>query len=427
MDRTQTRLIGALSLILIGASSLLWWQEREPEIEVSDPEATEDVWQVSVDQIQAVVLQRAAATVRLEQGDDGAWWVVEPFSALADRGQVQDLLSTLAAVQRGIPIDAPGGDLAPFGLGTQPTVRVTITTEAGQQVLEVGDRAPVGYRTYARGISGGVVAVRGDANAALQVPASRFRDHRIFRFDPAAVRSVQIVGPEGVLEVSGAGHDWWLEGFSRAEPARVDELIMGLLDLQFADVLDETEPIEAPTYDVSVSLEGGGLHRLRTGVRTPLGTRVEAWGDPEAGHRIGLVLPELLLQLGRGPTDVGIRTAFRVRTDHSDRVNATFGTTQVEASRSGPSWTADGLSEGAAFDLVQALADVGVTYDRIPPPPPQDAWGRIVVHEDDRVRRVIVGEAIVDGHHHAVDEDGGAPFRVPADELAVALQRLPPR
>ncbi|HHO54708.1 MAG TPA: DUF4340 domain-containing protein [Deltaproteobacteria bacterium] len=417
-------MILVLSAILIVVSGILWWQGRQPRDDPSDPEATEPVWAVSADEIQAVTLQRRGDTVRLEQLG-GTWWVTAPARSLADRGQVQDLLSTLASMERGIPIEAPGGDLAPFGLGDPPTTRVVITTGAGEQTLEVGDRAPVGYRTYARGAGGGVVAVRGDANAALQVPASRFRDHRIFRFDPGAVRSVRIVGPSGELEVSGSGHDWWIEGFSRAEPDRVDDLVMGLLDMQFADILDETEGIESPTYDVHVTLEDGTVHRLRTGVETPLGTRVEAWGDPEVGRRIGLILPELLLQLGRGPTDVGIRTAFRIHLDRSDRVIATFGEARVEASRSGPTWSAPPLSEGAAYDLVQALADVGITYARVPPEPPGAPWGQLEVHEADRVRRVIVGEPVIEGYHHAVDADGGAPFRIPAEELAAALEQLP--
>ena len=418
MDHSQGRLILILSGLLLAAAGVIRWQSAADPDPV-DSEATAVVWEVDAEAVTAVTLERRGDTVDLVL-EDGVWWVSRPSDRVeADPDQVDDLLGVLAQIERGIPVEVPDDDLEPFGLADPPQTRVQLVIDGETLTLDVGTEVPITYRTYVRGAQGGVVAVNGDANRILAAPASQFRDHRMFRFDPGQVRGVRIEGPDGVLAVAGQGHDWWLEGFTRAEPDRVDDLVMGLLDLRFAEITPVTEGIDDPAYVVTVTLEGQPEVWLQVGQTTPLGVVVQT-----SDGRVGFMLEDLVRQLGRGPTDVGIQTAFGVRMDHSDRVTATFDDRRFVATRSGPDWSAEGMDPGRAYDAVQRLADVGITYGRTPPDPP-DAWGLVEVTEASRVRRVAVGRAVVDGLHPAVDLDGGLPFRIPAADLEAVMQDLP--
>ncbi len=424
MDRSQTRLVVALSLLLAAVAALLWGQGR-PTTEETD-EATAPVWTVEQGRVRRLEIDRAeGGRLVLERRDDG-WWVREPEEAVADAARVEDLAGQLAALRRAIPVESAPGEA--FGLGTPPTARVRWVDDAGEsQVLVVGERAPAAYRTYVLTAEGGVGAASGDPSALLLAPAEDYRDQRVFRFDPAEVRAVRIAFPEHVLDVRGEGRSWHLGGFGRAEPDRVDDLVMDLLDLRF----DEEQPdlaVAEPRITVDVTLADGSAETLLLGPSEGFGFPARA---PDG--RTGRVFDGVEKMLGRGPTDVGQRTAFQLRLDVAERVVVTRGGRSFEAVRDGPGWTAPPLDPGVVYDRLSALSSLPVERTLAPAGPSDPPEATVTIHEPPPIDggapfvvTFLVGPIQPDGTRTVRDAAGPGPgVPVKASALDAALGALP--
>lgn len=404
MDPRQARLLLVLTTVLLAlVAALTFWEAPDAS---ADPEATAEVWRVEAEAVARVEVDRAAGRLVLERTGD-AWRLVEPAAADADPDRVADLLDELAHLRRGVPV--PTDDPAAFGLGADPVARVEVVLEGGERrALVVGDRAPVGYRTYVRGADGGVVAVEGRPGDRLTDPADAYRDRRVLRFRPEAVRRVTLEGPEGALTVRGEGKRWWLEGFTRADPDAVDDLVMGLLDLRFDTFDDVGEPPDAPVRTATVEFEDGGTSRLLVGEPGPGGTPV--WAD---GRR-GRALTAALALLGQGPTDLGDARAFPLDPHRADTVVTIRGARRWEAVREGRDWKAEGAS---AADRIGRIAEARIHYRREPVPALTEVWATVEVREGADTRVVEVGQVLDGTWRVARDRDGGEPYLVPLDDL----------
>jgi hypothetical protein len=428
VDRAQTRLLLAMSALVAVVAGVLYWQgERE---EPRDPDATAQVWKLDAADVVKVEIAREDGRVVLEKQGDA--WQVSGTSVgaelrdRADEDSVRTLLDMLEGAESGVPVDAPADRAADFGLGEPPETRVTVTLADGAtKTLDVGAATPVGFRTYVRAADGSIAAIGGDAARALSGDPAFYRDRKVLRLDPAQVRSVRLEGPEGTLEVKGQGKDWWLTSSvpgpasgagARADADKVDDLVVGLLDLRYDRVMADQHVAE-PRFAVTIGLADGAERWLRVGEPGDMGVVVET-----DDGRAGVVYPALLDQLGRGPTDLAVRTAFQLRPDEADHVKIE-GLATLDASRDGPDWTAPGVDPGKVADAVELLANVPIRWEREPPPAPEPVEGRVTVTEADRSWTIELGP-VLDGVRSARDTAGGAPFRVPAEPLDQALGGL---
>ncbi|MEQ1564843.1 MAG: DUF4340 domain-containing protein [Myxococcota bacterium] len=416
MDRSQSRLLLVLSALLIAASTWLYLGGNPPTD--ADAEATAEVWSVDAATVKAVVVTRASGTLRLEKRGE-EWFVLDPED-LADGDQVRDLLDTLAQVKKGIPVEGVT-DPAQFGLGDPPSATVAWTTADGEErSLVVGLESPVGFRTYARDAGGGVVAVNGDLNRPLQAEVGRFRDRHVLRFQPGDVRGVRIVGPDGTLNLHGQGLDWVSDGFGRADPDRIDDLVVGLHGLRFDQLGPPAEaPPEPVSHTVSITLADGDTVGFESRAPGPDG----AWVASSDG-RSGTVWPEALAQLGRGPSDVGLELLFGIRIDQTDTVTVSSGGESLVARRNGASWSSDAGDEAATYTWVSALASVRASIRPEPPPMPASVELTVAMAEGDRKWVVEIGPAGADGYRSAHDTAADAAVRIPADSVAEALAAL---
>lgn len=422
MDRSQTRALVVLSLLVALAGGLLWWQGEQP-VDM-DPDATVAVWSIEDDDVRRIVVARADSRLVLERADEEAdWSVVEPFAAVADQRRVDDLLRSLTAMKRGIPVDMPADRAEEFGLGTSPSASVEVTLADGtSHVLQVGTTAAVGYRTYVRNEQGSVAAATGDPSRILGAEPERFRDTRVLRFDPALVRAVSVSSPEGTLEATGKGKRWALTGFERANADAVDDWVMGLLDLRF-DHQGEVPPLDDPRFVVRVGLEDGSVLGVDVGEETTMGVVVVG-----TDGRSGVVFPESLQQLGRGPTDVGQRTAFPIDLESTDAITVVTGErTLLDAHRNGIAWEAEGAEPRDVADRVRRLAAIPVEY-RIGSPPPIVAPELVVTVDDPDTEPVVweLGPVQPDETRtlHERDSDG-AGLRVPDAAVRAWLELVP--
>ena len=173
----------------------------------------------------------------------------------------------------------------------------------------------------------------------------------------------------------------------------------------FLDLDHET--IDDPKFVVEVHT-GDSMQRLFVGKDTPYGTLALFKDGLD-----GVIHPELLKMLERGPTDIGSSKAFPF--DEQTLGVKLTGVRQGNLS----------LPLASQSALRRALEASQLVYQRYPP-----AWteAELVVHlkQPKRVDVIEVGPVDADGFRAVLNKAGGAPMRVPADELeALFLEPLP--
>jgi hypothetical protein len=398
--------MAVLATLLFGVTLLV--TQWEPG--ARDPDATEAIWDLEVEDVAAVTLVRPDATIVLEMLE-GVWHVTAPYAARADDERMLELLDSIREIERGTPIQAPG-DHAEFGL-EPPTATLEVHAAGGAvHRLEIGDEAAVGYQTYARTQSGVLVSVRGSHSGIVSEPLRAWRDHRAFRFDPALVRGLRIDGPEGVLATQGEGDQWWLDGFTRVDLSALDVLVYGLLDIRVADFLQDAAPLEETTFVVTVELVDGTEEVLRVGGKEGGGIRVDlAEGLP------AVAVPQTLTLLVQGPTDLGDASAFVVEPEETDHLRLSGGENVWEATRDGNEWLVEGLASAAPHGVLGSLDAASIHYRWASVPTVVDAWLVVETGAGAKTRTVKVGPRVDDTWYAAQDLDGGEPYLIPVDDL----------
>ncbi len=411
--RIATVLVSLLAVLLLVNT---YWKPSDP---VEDDEATAAVWTIARDAIVRIEAQRPDDVLILAKRDDG-WFIEAPFQDRATTRQVDYLLDELERVKKGVPI--PGADPAEFGLGEPPTVRITTTLADGtEQVLDVGGQSPVGWRTYVRGVDEPVVAVSGIVGERFQMDPEKLRDLSVVRFAPSTVRRVTIDSAEGSLSVHGEGSRWWVLGWTRADPDRIDDLVVGLQSLRFDAFLGHDPAVEGiadPRFAVAIETTDGQVG-FEVGALGPEGALVRA-----ADGRAGWIDPDRLSLLGQGPKDIGDPRAFPIDPQADDAVSVQLGEARWSATREPGAWRSDTLDADAAAAAIEALQEVPIRYQREPAPELEAVWGRVEVRRGDALPRVVeLGQIVEEVYRTAKDLDGGAPYRVPIASLeAVALR-----
>ncbi len=404
-----------LSVVLLGLSLALW-SGSEPGVAV-DTDATSPVWEVQAESVTQVEVTTADGVIGLDRTDDG-WRMTSPMDVPADGARVDAALADVTRVTKGVPVADATVDGSDYGLGSNPSARVKITRGDGTTTLLVlGRETPAGFRTYARGADGGIVAVSGRPMRQLAGAAEAWRDHAVWRFDPAAVRRVRIETQGAVLEVYGEARRWWTEGYTRASPDRVDDLVVGLLDLRF----ERFEQLDLDVVDrrVRVDFSGGEALLLELGEAQPDGRVLARVG----GERGWLHDSELAL-LGQGPSDVGDPAAFGFQVDAADTVSVVWKGGAWEARRNGSVWEAAGEDPVAVSEEVALLAAASIAYEAgEAKSPPGETWATVVVKTGPDTATIVVGVE-ESGHRRAYDSAGGSPFLIPSADLRVISDRM---
>jgi hypothetical protein len=412
---SQTRGLLAMAVALLVVMGLLFAQG--PESARVDPEASVPVWSLAASSIERVRITRPDDELLLARDGHG-WKVLEPREQGADPDLVASLVSSLSTIERGVPVDDPES-LEAYGLGATPEAVVEVTTTAGLvHELVVGLPTPVGYRTYARRPDGPVLAVTGGLHPLVTEPVERYRDHRVFGFEPQRVRRVVIRSPQGVLDLRGEATTWFLEGYGRADADKVDDVVVGLLDLRFDTYLDTDQVVGQGVYEVEVFHDDDDVFVLRLGDQTPMGVVAST-----ADGRFGTIYPEAVKQLDRGPRSVLDPFAFPLDLDRADEVTVQWEGRRFHAVRNGMVWEADGLGEAEAWASVDALSSVAATHRHELPEGDGRGEGQVSIRVDGGLRVVWLGER--EGEFViARDAAGGPAYRVVAADLDAFAQRV---
>jgi hypothetical protein len=258
--RWQTTAALAVVLIALGAFYYVYEIRMGPEREKVVGQK-DRVWKAEPADVTEVRLKRADEVVRLRREADG-WQMLEPVKARADRGAVDDALTTIMTAKADREIAAAPASLAEFGLD-KPVAEITATLKDGKQLgLLLGGKSPTGVWVYARDRDKpAVVVVSESVLRDATKPVADFRDKTLLAFDRAAVTGFEIVTRDDTLVVEHVDRGWKLTR-PAALPADTDTI---------SDLFDKlgTAKVKSFVAEAPRSLEPYGLERpVRLSIHT---------------------------------------------------------------------------------------------------------------------------------------------------------------
>jgi hypothetical protein len=168
------------------------------------------LWQVPIDDVTAVRIQRGKEEDYTLQKDGPGWKITGPFEAPALVLAVQSLVAEMAAPQVQAYKAHEAKDLAPFGLD-KPALRVGVTVKDGKtHTLLVGGAAVSDTPgRFAKTVGGPAVFVVSDSLAhAADRAALDLLDPVLLRLDSARVERVRSKAGDAVLTLERKGDEW---------------------------------------------------------------------------------------------------------------------------------------------------------------------------------------------------------------------------
>ncbi len=271
MGRGQSTLI--LLVLALAVGGYLYFVESKRD--VTDENAKAKVF-TAADSTKINQLEIKSSTGEVtgfRKGTDGAWTIVKPVEAPADRNSVSDIVTNLANLEEDREVDPNAADLKVFGLA-EPRLEVTFHSEGEKEPKRIlfGDKTPAGTGMYARLPEGNRVFLVGTAlDTSLDKSAFDFRDKKAFTFDETTVSSLELASGAQTIRLEKAGEDWKL-----------------------------VKPIQAPADFVSVN---GIIGQLQSAQMTALKERPEELKDVK---QYGLDRPQVVAPIGTGASSVTI-------------------------------------------------------------------------------------------------------------------------
>lgn len=246
--RWQTTAALAVLLALVGGFYYLWEIRLGPQREQAESRRGR-VFDAEPKDATALELKRGDERVRVIR-DGEAWRLTAPVATRADRGKVEETLTSVLTARSDREIDAAPKTPADFGLGP-PKARAMVTLKDGKTVtLALGTKSPTGVWVYARqGDKPNVFVVSEGVLRDVTAPVADFRDRTILAFDRTAVSGVEIVTADATIDVDPAGAGKWK--ITRPVPLPADgntvsELLDKLATARIKDFVAEAPAALAP-------------------------------------------------------------------------------------------------------------------------------------------------------------------------------------
>jgi hypothetical protein len=399
--RPKTLLILALAVLVLGAFIWLYeWdlpgsEERAEQakkvlggLESGDVDGLDIAWgdqHVRLEKRSAPTAGEGAAetadegetgadeTSGAETGDEKAsgaekrWWLVEPSETRADPDEVNRLVATLVGLEKRRTLDDP--DRAAMGL-EPPAATVTLTTEDGERVLQVGNEVPVSKdRIVALAGGSDAFEVAGGMWDDLTRDPGEWRDRRIVRAEQNDVTRAELTGADGappvVLVHDGESYRIEAPFEDRADLEMVRGFFNRLTNLRAQSFVDDPEKVKDPEALQLDPPQGVVTARLKGDGRV----RVELGGveDEKENRRYGRVGDQVFIFVDRDLEEDVERPAadwrshawtdlrsFRIDEVRVKDANGTF-----ELERSAGDWLRgkDRIAYGPVGDLLDAVTE----------------------------------------------------------------------
>jgi hypothetical protein len=158
-----------LSLVVVAAllgGYYYWYEVKSSEQRKAAEEATQRIFQLKKDAIEAVTISRGQEVIKLAKDANEGWTLTEPVRTKADQRTVDEVLDGLVEGKRDKVIAEQAADVADFGL-KEPAivVQATVKDAATPIILNIGARTPT---------MGGYYAREGEQSKVLMVPSSLY-------------------------------------------------------------------------------------------------------------------------------------------------------------------------------------------------------------------------------------------------------------
>jgi hypothetical protein len=199
-----------LGLVIVAAllgGFYYWYEVKGSEQRKAAEEATQRIFQVKKDAIEALTISRGQEVIKLAKDATDGWMLVEPVRAKAEERTVDEILDGLVEGKRDKVIAEQAAELADFGL-KEPgiVVQATVKDVGTPIILNIGARTPT---------MGGYYAREGEQSKILMVPNSLYskfdktvfnlRDKTVLALDQTQVKRVEVQQGGQVISVESEG------------------------------------------------------------------------------------------------------------------------------------------------------------------------------------------------------------------------------
>ncbi|WP_281882871.1 DUF4340 domain-containing protein [Paenibacillus sp. YYML68] len=141
------RLLPTLILVLVCIGG--FWYASSQDFFKEKPEQLPALVQVQSGDVERFTIQNGEAVTTLER-QDGKWAMAMPSPLPLTSYGADAWVSSFVGLKKDKVVTADATDVSSFGL-TEPKVKLTMQAAGGvEQVLEIGDKVPVGAAYYAR-------------------------------------------------------------------------------------------------------------------------------------------------------------------------------------------------------------------------------------------------------------------------------------
>jgi Domain of unknown function (DUF4340) len=332
-----------LGLIVVAAllgGYYYWYEVKGGEQRKAAEEATQRIFQLKKDAIEAVTISRGQEVIKLAKDANDGWMLVEPVRAKTDERTVDEVLDGLVEGKRDKVIAEQAADVSEFGL-KEPAIVVQATVKDVNTpiTLNIGARTPT---------MGGYYAREGEQSKVLMVPNSLYskfdksvfnlRDKTVLALDQAQVKRVEVQQGDQVIAVESEGDKGWkmvtpLE--AKADKAKVNDLISAVNAAKVKEFLDDAPPdlakygLNPPRWRLTFaigddraekSLLLGGEDTAKSGLNA----------KRAAMDNVFLVETKLLEKLPKQASDWRDRALIAVKRDDMERVEIRDGDSTLE-------------------------------------------------------------------------------------------------
>ena len=248
----------ALFVFFLAGLGVLWWadhagiktrrQQRELVNRLLPELVDTDVREIRrIEIAPGPGAEKDRATIVVERREGGAWQMIRPTDAAADRNLIETLVRNLKDLRKSADSGAITGDPTPYGLD-KPSATVTLfgPSSAGQSsaplaTLDVGRKD--GKRLYVRPVGGdGIDVIDAVLLDALVEPPTRWRDSALFHVPSFNVQGVEVHESKPARDISLRRDErhWRLLKPIRvpAEDDKAEGLVAELSALRVADGAD---------------------------------------------------------------------------------------------------------------------------------------------------------------------------------------------
>src|SRR5262245_9885399 len=146
--RWQTTVGLAILLAALGAFYYVYEVRMGPEREQAEARKGR-LFAAEMGDVTAVDVKRGAEVLKFQRDGDG-WRMVAPIATRADRGAVDELITSVTGVKADREIAAHPASLAEYGLDA-PQADIGLTLKDGKHLgLQLGGKNPTGVWVYGR-------------------------------------------------------------------------------------------------------------------------------------------------------------------------------------------------------------------------------------------------------------------------------------